>query len=76
MLDELGRREVLQVLVEGGATTAAAFHDAGLVDEYVLYLAPALMGGGDGLPLFSGAGATTVADLWRGRSGERRSSGS
>jgi diaminohydroxyphosphoribosylaminopyrimidine deaminase/5-amino-6-(5-phosphoribosylamino)uracil reductase len=67
VLDELGRREVLQLLVEGGATTAAAFHDAGLVDEYVLYLAPALMGGDDGWPLLAGAGATTLADLWRGR---------
>ena len=47
VLDELGRREVLQVLVEGGATTAAAFHRRRASStSYVLYLAPALMGGG------------------------------
>lgn len=67
VLDDLGGRDVLQVLVEGGATTAAAFHRAGLVDRYVLYLAPALMGGDDGAPLLSGPGARTIADVWRGR---------
>ena len=34
-----------QLLVEGGATVAHDFHAAGLVDRYVLYLAPAFMGG-------------------------------
>jgi diaminohydroxyphosphoribosylaminopyrimidine deaminase / 5-amino-6-(5-phosphoribosylamino)uracil reductase len=67
ILDELGRRDVLQVLVEGGATVAADFHRAGLVDHYVLYLAPALMGGDDGQALFRGPGTDTIADLWRGR---------
>jgi len=67
VLDDLGRRGVVQAMVEGGATTAAAFHRAGLVDRYVLYLAPALMGGDGGAGLFTGAGAPTMADLWRGR---------
>jgi diaminohydroxyphosphoribosylaminopyrimidine deaminase/5-amino-6-(5-phosphoribosylamino)uracil reductase len=66
VLDELGRREVLQVLVEGGAGVAHAFHAAGLVDRYVLYLAPALFGGDDARPLFAGAGAATIEGLWRG----------
>ena len=67
VLDELGRRGVLQALVEGGATVAGAFHRAGLVDRYVLYLAPALAGGDDGRPLLAGPGAPTIDDLWRGR---------
>lgn len=67
VLEELGRRGVLQLLVEGGATVAAAFHGAGLVDRYVLYLAPALMGGDDGRPLFAGPGAATMGEVWRGR---------
>lgn len=67
ILDELGGKGVLQVLVEGGAVVAHAFHAAGLVDRYVLYLAPAFFGGDDAVPLFSGAGAPTVGDLWRGR---------
>lgn len=67
VLDELGRRQVLQVLVEGGAHVAHAFHAAGLVDRYVVYLAPALFGGDDGVPMFAGPGAPCIDDLWRGR---------
>ncbi len=67
VLDDLGARGVLQVLVEGGATVAHEFHAAGLVDRYVVYLAPALFGGDDGHPMFAGPGAPTIADLWRGR---------
>lgn len=67
VLDELGRRGVLQLLVEGGAVVAHGFHAAGLVDRYVVYLAPALFGGDDAVPMFAGPGATTMAGLWRGR---------
>ena len=67
VLSELGRRGVLQLLVEGGATVAHAFHAAGLVDRYVLYLAPVLFGGDDGRPIFAGAGAGTIGDVWKGR---------
>lgn len=67
LLDELGAKGVLQLLVEGGAQVAGAFHRAGLVDRYVLYLAPALLGGADGVPLFGGPGARTISEAWRGR---------
>lgn len=66
VLDELGDLGVLQLLVEGGARVAHEFHSARLVDRYVLYLAPALLGGDDGRPLFSGRGEPTMADAWRG----------
>jgi len=67
VLDDLGGRGVLQLLVEGGAGVAHAFHNAGLVDRYVVYLAPALFGGDDAVPMFSGPGAPTMDQLWRGR---------
>jgi diaminohydroxyphosphoribosylaminopyrimidine deaminase/5-amino-6-(5-phosphoribosylamino)uracil reductase len=67
VLDLLGSKGVLQLLVEGGASVVHDFHAAGLVDRYVLYLAPALFGGDDGRGLFAGAGAPTIADIWRGR---------
>lgn len=67
VLDELGRRGVLQALVEGGARVAGEFHRAGLVDRYVVYLAPAFFGGDDAQPLFAGPGAPTIAEVWRGR---------
>ena len=67
ILDDLGGRGVLQLLVEGGAVVAQAFHAAGLVDRYVVYLAPALFGGDDARGLFAGSGAPTIDDVWRGR---------
>src|SRR4051794_15722906 len=63
VLDGLGGDGVVQLLVEGGATVAHAFHAARLVDRYVLYLAPALLGGDDGRGLFAGAGAPTIDDI-------------
>lgn len=72
VLDHLGSRGVLQLMIEGGSTVAGAFHAAGLVDRYVLYLAPALFGGDDGRPLFSGPGAPTIDELRRGRIVEMR----
>jgi diaminohydroxyphosphoribosylaminopyrimidine deaminase / 5-amino-6-(5-phosphoribosylamino)uracil reductase len=67
ILDELAGRGVVQVLVEGGADVAGRFHREGLVDRYVLYLAPALTGGDDAPGLFRGRGAGTIDELWRGR---------
>lgn len=67
LLDELGGRDVVQLLVEGGATVAGAFYRADLVDRYVLYIAPAMFGGDDAPGLFRGPGAATMAARWRGR---------
>ncbi|MCB0972039.1 MAG: bifunctional diaminohydroxyphosphoribosylaminopyrimidine deaminase/5-amino-6-(5-phosphoribosylamino)uracil reductase RibD, partial [Acidimicrobiales bacterium] len=66
LLDELGARGVIQVLVEGGASVAGSFHREGLVDHYIVYLAPAVFGGDDARPMFSGPAAATIDDLWRG----------
>ncbi len=67
VLDELGGRGIVQLLVEGGAAVAHRFHAAGLVDRYVLYLAPALFGGDDARGMFAGAGAPSLEGVWRGR---------
>jgi diaminohydroxyphosphoribosylaminopyrimidine deaminase / 5-amino-6-(5-phosphoribosylamino)uracil reductase len=67
VLADLGRRGVIQLLVEGGASVAHEFHSAGLVDRYVLYLAPVFFGGDDGRPIFAGPGAGTIGDVWKGR---------
>ena len=47
LLDELGRRNVLSVLVEGGGEVHAAMFEAGLVDRVYAYIAPKLIGGKD-----------------------------
>ena len=66
LVDYLGAEGALQVLVEGGGDVAGRFHRAGLVDRYVIYLAPAIMGG-SGVPALRGPGAATIGELARGR---------
>lgn len=65
VLDELGEMGIVQLMIEGGAGVAGQFHRAGVVDRYVVYLAPAVMGGDDGAGLFSGPGASSIAELSR-----------
>jgi diaminohydroxyphosphoribosylaminopyrimidine deaminase/5-amino-6-(5-phosphoribosylamino)uracil reductase len=45
ILRDLYDAEIRHVYVEGGPTLASALVAAGLVDEYLVYLAPALLGG-------------------------------
>lgn len=75
VLAELGERGVLQLLVEGGAAVAGDFHRSGLIDRYVVYLAPAFLGGDDARPLFAGPGTQTIEDIWRGEIVDVRSLG-
>jgi diaminohydroxyphosphoribosylaminopyrimidine deaminase / 5-amino-6-(5-phosphoribosylamino)uracil reductase len=45
VLIDLFSRNIRRVIVEGGPTLASAFVAAGLVDDYLIYLAPTLLGG-------------------------------
>ncbi|WP_111768368.1 bifunctional diaminohydroxyphosphoribosylaminopyrimidine deaminase/5-amino-6-(5-phosphoribosylamino)uracil reductase RibD [Nakamurella deserti] len=60
MLWVRGRRHVL---LEGGPRLAAAFFDAGLVDEVVAYIAPTVLGAGR--PSVDGGAAATLTDAHR-----------
>lgn len=46
VLDILGRHQMTNVLVEGGGHVLGSFFDQGLADEYHIYIAPLLIGGG------------------------------
>lgn len=52
LLSELARREVNEVHVEAGAKLNASLLREGLVDELLVYLAPALLGQGAGMAPF------------------------
>jgi diaminohydroxyphosphoribosylaminopyrimidine deaminase / 5-amino-6-(5-phosphoribosylamino)uracil reductase len=64
-LDELGRRDITSVLLEGGATLAGAFLDAGEVDQLRLFIAPVILGGSGARPLAGGEGVATIAEAHR-----------
>ncbi len=44
LLDDLGARGIVQLMVEGGPTTVARFAAAGAVDRWVFHLAPIVSG--------------------------------
>jgi diaminohydroxyphosphoribosylaminopyrimidine deaminase/5-amino-6-(5-phosphoribosylamino)uracil reductase len=65
-LAELGRRGITSLLLEGGQTLAAAFADAGEVDEARVFVAPILLGGGKRTaPVDRGAEDTLIATRFR-----------
>ncbi|MFA5108127.1 MAG: bifunctional diaminohydroxyphosphoribosylaminopyrimidine deaminase/5-amino-6-(5-phosphoribosylamino)uracil reductase RibD [Candidatus Micrarchaeia archaeon] len=61
LLMQLQKREINQVLCEGGATLAKALLDEGLIDVMILFVAPKIIGG-DGKSLFEGKGALEIAN--------------
>jgi diaminohydroxyphosphoribosylaminopyrimidine deaminase / 5-amino-6-(5-phosphoribosylamino)uracil reductase len=62
-LKTLYARDCQHVFLEGGPTLAAAFLDAGLVDEVVAYVAPMLLGAGS--HAVGDLGVRTIADARR-----------
>ena len=61
VLEELARREVSGVLVEGGGETARRFVQRGLVDKLTLFYSPKLLGS-DAVPMMGALGVTSVAE--------------
>jgi diaminohydroxyphosphoribosylaminopyrimidine deaminase / 5-amino-6-(5-phosphoribosylamino)uracil reductase len=64
LLDELGRRGVISLLVEGGSEVHAAFFAQGLVDKVHAYIAPRLIGGREAPGPLGGAGVERLADAF------------
>ena len=75
VLEELARREVNELLIEAGARLGGAFIQAGMVDEFVLYLAPHLLGH-DAAPLAMLPMLDDLGDRWEFRFADVRQVGS
>lgn len=63
LLDELGRRRLTNVLVEGGARVLGGLFDARQIDEVHVFIAPKLIGGERALSPIGGAGLDRVPEL-------------
>jgi len=61
-LDELGRREIQDLLVEGGPTLAGALFDAGEIDEARFFIAPVLVGAAEARAVLEGEGVARIAE--------------
>lgn len=62
LMDELGRREITSLLIEGGGTTLASAFDAGIVDKVLFFVAPKIVGGRDAVSPVEGFGRATMDD--------------
>ncbi|HEV2140791.1 MAG TPA: bifunctional diaminohydroxyphosphoribosylaminopyrimidine deaminase/5-amino-6-(5-phosphoribosylamino)uracil reductase RibD [Candidatus Dormibacteraeota bacterium] len=56
LLDALGQRDILSLLVEGGGEMHASFFAEGLVDKVYAYMSPKLIGGRDAPGPLGGSG--------------------
>ena len=61
LLAELGRRNLISVLVEAGGTVLAALLERDLVDEIAAFIAPKLVGGAAAPTPVAGRGVADMA---------------
>jgi diaminohydroxyphosphoribosylaminopyrimidine deaminase/5-amino-6-(5-phosphoribosylamino)uracil reductase len=76
LLEELGRRRMTNVLVEGGARVLGSFFDARQIDEVHVFVAPKLIGGAHAKVPFAGTGIAQLSealclDAGLGRTGRK-----
>jgi len=69
LLDDLGKRDVQSVLLEGGPTLAWSLVEERAVDKVVVYLAPKLIGGEDAPTVLGGRGFAPIAQAMQLRIG-------
>ncbi len=60
LLQELGRRQMTNLLVEGGSRVFGSLFDGGLIDEVHTFIAPRLVGGERAFPPFAGEGLAAI----------------
>ncbi len=65
LLDELGRRGMTNVLVEGGGQVLGSFLDEGQVDAVEVFIAPILEGGDHARTAVRGKGSSSMRDAVR-----------
>ena len=62
LMSELGRRQMTNVLVEGGGGLMGSFRDQGLIDEVHCFIAPKLIGGRNALGPVGGQGRSLIPE--------------
>ena len=62
MLDILGNKSITSVLLEGGAGLMGSMIRDRLIDKFLIFKAPKLLGGNDGIPMSRGEGPVYMSD--------------
>jgi diaminohydroxyphosphoribosylaminopyrimidine deaminase/5-amino-6-(5-phosphoribosylamino)uracil reductase len=62
LLNELGRRRMTNVMVEGGSRLLGTFFEMRAIDEVHIFMAPKIVGGAGAISPIGGAGVDQIAD--------------
>ena len=65
VLQVLGDRDVVRLLVEGGSHVHGAFLDLSLADRAAIFIAPRILGDADAIPFAAGSGVDAIERAWR-----------
>ena len=76
VLDVLGSRDVVRLLVEGGAHVHGTFLDLGLADRAAIFIAPRVVGDAGAVSFAAGTGVESIERAWRLARTEVRTLGS
>lgn len=61
VLDDCGKRNLTNLLVEGGGTLLGSLHDAGQIDEAHVFICPKLIGGKNAISPIAGEGLPAIS---------------
>jgi len=65
LLEELGRRRIASILVEGGGRVLGSFIQSGFADEFFFFYAPKILADAGGVSMLSGRPRLRIADCVR-----------
>lgn len=65
LTEELGHMQIDSILLEGGATLAAAAFESGIIDKVQMYIAPMIIGGKTSRTPVGGKGVEHLSDVWQ-----------
>ncbi|MFQ5481524.1 MAG: RibD family protein, partial [Nitrospinaceae bacterium] len=68
LMDLLGERGIMALMIEGGGATNALALEAGVVDKMMWFIAPLVLGGSEAPTAVGGAGAARLQDAWKVKS--------
>lgn len=62
LMDIIGKKSITSLLLEGGSNLMGSMIREKLIDKFLIFKAPKLLGGSDGIPMASGKGPRRMAE--------------
>lgn len=62
LLLELGKMEIMTLMVEGGSRVNGSFFDEGLIDKIIIFFSPKLIGNSQPFEIFNGIGINSLKE--------------